>query len=43
VQSDDVGKPDYGNLEVVAVRTNGAMQHSWRDAADRQWRAGAVF
>ncbi len=43
VQSDYMGKPDHGNLEVVAVRTNGTMQHYWRNAADLQWRAGAVF
>ena len=43
VQSDYLGKPDHGNLEVVAVRTNGAMQHFWRNAADMQWRAGSVF
>jgi hypothetical protein len=36
------GSP-HGNLEVVAVRTNGTMQHFWRNEASLSWHAGAVF
>ncbi len=33
----------HGNLEVVATRTNGTMQHFWRNEANFSWNAGAVF
>lgn len=36
------GSP-HGNLEVVAVRTNGTMQHFWRHEPTFAWKAGAVF
>jgi hypothetical protein len=39
----DYGSP-HGNLELVAVRTNGTMQHFWRnEAKNLTWNAGAVF
>jgi hypothetical protein len=43
VQSDYLGHPQHGNLEVVAVLNSGVMQHFWRNAANMAWSAGAVF
>lgn len=36
------GSP-HGNLEVVAVRNDGTMQHFWRNASNGAWSPGAVF
>lgn len=36
------GSP-HGNLECVAVRTDGHMQHFWRNGASFVWSAGAIF
>lgn len=33
----------HGNLECVAVLTNGRLQHFWRNAANLSWNAGATF
>jgi Papain family cysteine protease len=33
----------HGNLECVAVRNDGTMQHFWRDEATMTWNPGAVF
>jgi len=33
----------HGNLECVAVRTDGSMQHFWRNEANFSWSAGAIF
>ncbi|MBL8329093.1 MAG: hypothetical protein JNJ71_09600 [Rubrivivax sp.] len=36
------GSP-HGNLECVAVRTDGCLQHFWRDEARFAWNEGAIF
>ena len=36
------GSP-HGNLECVAVRTDGTMQHFWRDETTFTWNADGVF
>jgi hypothetical protein len=36
------GSP-HGNLECVAVRNDGTMQHFWRDEPTLTWHAGDVF
>jgi hypothetical protein len=36
------GRP-HGNLECVATRTDGTMQHFWRNEATLVWNAGPVF
>lgn len=41
VQS-DYGSP-HGNLECVAVRRDGMMQHFWRDETTFSWRTGPTF
>jgi hypothetical protein len=33
----------HGNLECVAVRTDGMMQHFWRNEATFTWNTGALF
>lgn len=33
----------HGNLECVAVRTDGTMQHFWRNESSFVWSAGAIF
>jgi Papain family cysteine protease len=33
----------HGNLECVATRTNGTMQHFWRDEPTFTWHEGPVF
>ncbi len=33
----------HSNLECVAVRTDGTMQHFWRNEATFAWNAGAIF
>lgn len=33
----------HGNLEYVAARTDGTLQHFWRRESDLTWHAGAVF
>jgi hypothetical protein len=33
----------HGELQCVAVRADGAMQHFWRDEAAFSWNAGALF
>jgi hypothetical protein len=33
----------HGSLECVAVRTDGVMQHFWRDESSFTWNAGALF
>lgn len=33
----------HGNLECVAVRTDGTMQHFWRNESTFAWTAGAIF
>jgi hypothetical protein len=33
----------HGNLEVVAVRSDGRMQHFWRSASDLVWHPGTTF
>jgi hypothetical protein len=33
----------HGNLECVAVRTDGTMQHFWRNESNFAWNAGAIF
>lgn len=38
----DYGSP-HGNLECVAVRTDGAMQHFWRNEPTFTWNVGATF
>jgi len=39
----DYADSGHGNLEVVAVRNDGRMQHFWRRAADLTWHDGATF
>ncbi len=36
------GSP-HGNLECVAMRTDGTMQHFWRNRSTFAWNAGAIF
>lgn len=43
VQGDYYAHPDHGNLEVVAVRTDGQMQHFWRTETDLAWHEGVCF
>lgn len=38
----DYGTP-HGNLECVAVRTDGRMQHFWRSEPTFTWNIGAIF
>jgi len=33
----------HGSLELVAVRTDGTMQHFWRNESNFSWNAGVVF
>lgn len=33
----------HGNLECVVVRTDGTMQHFWRNEATFAWNSGAIF
>ena len=33
----------HGNLECVAVRVDGTMQHFWRNETTFSWNAGAIF
>jgi hypothetical protein len=33
----------HGNLECVAVRTDGTMQHFWRNESTFAWNVGAIF
>ncbi len=33
----------HGNLECVAARTDGTMQHFWRNESTFAWNAGAIF
>lgn len=33
----------HGNLELVALRTDGTMQHFWRSSSSFAWSAGPVF
>ncbi len=43
VQGTYVGSTGHGNMEVVAVRNDGTMQHFWRDEQSFSWNPGAVF
>lgn len=33
----------HGNLECVALRTDGTLQHFWRNESSFAWNAGAIF